>query len=312
MRHDEGFLDRTSRFRLYWQRWLTDGPPRGIVVIVHGVGEHSGRYKNVAAPLVANGYSVWGYDHRGHGRSSGRRIHVDRWGDYREDLQSVLDLVAHSEPAKALFLYGHSMGALVVLDFLLHHPQRVQGAIVSGAPMEPAGVASPWQIVVARALSAWCPGFPLRLNLDSTTLSRDPAAVQAYRSDPLVTGRTTVRWGTETLAAVARVKARAAELRVPVLLIHGEADRLNLPRGSRVLRDAIAGAELQIYRGAYHEAHNDLEHMRVAEDVRQWLNRRIPTAPWRCLSSRFLLDPRCPSPTHTSDMMRRSAGSVAS
>lgn len=278
MKHEESSVERPKGIRLFCQHWQPAAAARANVVIVHGVGEHSGRYMNVVAPLVAHGYGLWGYDHRGHGRSSGRRIHVDHWDEYREDLLAVLDLVIKAEPATPIFLYGHSMGALVVLDFLLHHPQRVQGAVVSGAPIEPAGAASPWRIAVARSLSGWFPRFRLNLNLDITTLSRAPEVVQAYRSDPQVSGHATVRWCTEFLDTNARVKDRVTELSMPLFVLHGEADRLNLPCGSRFLCNAAARAELKLYPGAYHEPHNDPGHEQVAEDVQRWLDRQLGDA----------------------------------
>jgi alpha-beta hydrolase superfamily lysophospholipase len=284
MRHEEGFVERPKGIRLSCQCWRTDAAARANVVIVHGLGEHSGRYMNLVVPLATHGYDVWGYDHRGHGRSSGRRIHVNRWGEYREDLLAVLDRVMQAGPDKPIFLYGHSMGALVVLDFLLNYPQRVRGAIVSGAPIEPAIAGSAWRIAVARVLSAWCPRFRLDPNLDITALSRDPDVVRTYRSDPLVTGRVTVRWCTEILDAIVRVKTRASELSMPLLLLHGEADRLNLPVGSRFLCDAVARADLKLYPDGYHEPHNDPEHERVAEDVRRWLERQLGDA--FCVPSR--------------------------
>jgi alpha-beta hydrolase superfamily lysophospholipase len=169
------------------------------------------------------------------------------------------------------------MGALVALDYLLCQSPALRGVIVSGAPIEPAGVAKPYLVVLAHFLSRVWPRFPLRLRLDTPALSRDPAVVKAYETDPLVHGLATSRWGTETLAAIERVKAQAAQVNVPILVIHGGADRLNSPNGSRSFFEKVNSSdkELKVYPGGYHEPHNDMDYEQVANDIEQWLERHL-------------------------------------
>ncbi len=275
MQHAEGRLTGAGGLELYWQNWRPESAPRAAVVLVHGVGEHSGRYANVVGPLVGDGYAVYGYDQRGHGRSPGPRVHIDHWSEYREDLRACLGLVAREEADRPLVVYGHSLGSLVVLDYLLEGSGGLAGAIVSGVPLEPAGIASPLLVAVARLLSGVRPRRSLDLRLDAAALSRDPEVVEAYRADPLVTSRATVRWGTESLAAVRRVKEGMGTVDVPLLVLHGEADRLNLVDGARALAEALPHGDttLRIYPGVYHEPHNDLGHEQVAADVVGWLAR---------------------------------------
>lgn len=274
MKHEEGFFRGTKGLELYYQHWQPDAEPRAIIAIVHGVGEHSGRYMNVVKPLTTHGYAVYGYDHRGHGRSAGRRVHINRWGEYREDLKIFLDTVTKQEPEKPVFLYGHSMGALIALEYLSHHPQRLSGAIISGAPIEPAGVSKPYLVALARTLSGVWPRFSVNLGLDITALSRDPDVAKAYETDPLVSRRATVRWGTESLNTISWVKAHATKINIPILLIHGEADRLSLAQGTRSLFEIMTHADktLRIYPGGYHEPHNDIDHEQVVADIQQWLD----------------------------------------
>jgi alpha-beta hydrolase superfamily lysophospholipase len=278
MKHETGSFRSTDGLELYSQRWLPDAGPLAVVGIVHGVGEHSGRYMNVVTPLAAHGCAVFGYDHRGHGRSPGQRIHINHWRGYREDLHAFLGVVSEQQPGIPVFLYGHSMGALVALDYLLHYPQGLKGAIVSGAPIDPAGVAKPCLVALARTLSGVWPRFSLNMGMDITVLSRDPDVVKAYQADPLVTGRATVRWCTENLNTVAWVKAHAKEISIPILFIHGEADRLNLAHGTRFLFEAMTDTDktLRIYPGRYHEPHNDIGHEQVVADIMQWLEERNP------------------------------------
>jgi alpha-beta hydrolase superfamily lysophospholipase len=275
--HDEGIFRGAGGIELYRQCWQPEREARAVLAIVHGHGEHSGRYANVVHSLVPRGYAIYGFDQRGQGRSRGQRGHIDSWTEYREDLGAFLRWIAIQEPHRPVFLMGHSMGALVVLDYLLHDSKGIRGAIVSGAPIEPAGVAKPALVLLSRLLSSVRPRFPLSLALDTSALSRDAAVVKAYVADPLVHGRITARWGTETLAALAWVKAHAPEVNIPILFIHGEADRLNRSSGSRAFFDrvAIEDKTLNMYPEMYHELHNDRGYDRVLSDLERWLGRHL-------------------------------------
>jgi alpha-beta hydrolase superfamily lysophospholipase len=277
MKQSEGTFQGAGGLDLFFRCRLPEGEARAVLAIVHGHGEHSGRYENVAGALVPRGYTVYGFDQRGHGRSPGQRGHIDSWAEYRGDVGAFLRLIEEREPHRPVFLLGHSMGALVVLDYLLHDSKGIRGAIISGAPIEPAGVAKPALVFVSRLLSRVCPRFPLRLALDTSALSRDAAVVRAYVKDPLVHGRFTARWGTEALAAVARVRARAAAVDVSVLFVHGEADRLNLAEGVRGYFEKVACADktILVYPEMYHELHNDLGYDRVLSDLGRWLERHL-------------------------------------
>jgi len=275
MRHEEGRFTGVGELELYCQQWCPDTEPRGVVALVHGVGEHSGRYMNVVAPLVDAGYAVYGYDHRGHGNSPGRRVHIESWEQYREDLGTYLAVIAERVPGRPIVLYGHSMGSLVVLDYLLEHPADVRGAIVSGIATEPAGVGNPVTIAAAKVLSGVVPRLSVNLGIDVRSLTKDPTAVEAFRADPLITGRATVRWGAESLKTVERVKAGLGRIDRPLLVIHGEADPLNMATGARALYEACPNPDktLRVYPGVLHEPHNDLGHRQVAADISEWLDR---------------------------------------
>jgi len=278
MNHREETFRGADDLELRVQWWRPERGVRAALAIVHGHGEHSGRYMRIVDALLPHGYAVYGFDHRGHGRSRGQRGHIDSWAEYRGDVGAFLRWIAGQEPHAAIFLMGHSMGALVVLDYLLHEPGGIRGAIVSGAPLEPAGVAKRNLVLLSRVLSRVCPRFPLRLALDVSALSRDEAVVRAYVEDPLVHGRFSARWGTESLDTLARVKTRAADVRVPILFIHGEADRLNLPHGSRSFFEGVGFPDktLHLYPEMYHELHNDVGHEAVIADLKEWLGRHLP------------------------------------
>ena len=273
MHYSEGSFLGAGDMELYYQRWLPDSDPRAVVALVHGVCEHSGRYMNVVDRLVEDSYAVYGYDQRGHGASPGPRVHIDCWAEYREDLGSYLATVAEQVPDRPVVAYGHSLGSLVVLDYLMHEPRGLAGAIISGAALEPAGVSTPYLVAVARMLSGVAPRFSVDLKLDADALSRDPEVVDSYRADPLVTSCATVRWGTESLDTLKRVKEGMGRIEIPLLVLHGEDDPLNLSGGARTLFESVShpGKRLHIYPGVRHEPHNDFGHEQVAADVAAWL-----------------------------------------
>jgi alpha-beta hydrolase superfamily lysophospholipase len=273
MEHNQGTFEGAGGMQLFYQRWCPQGEPKAVLAIVHGLGEHSGRYMNVVQYLVPRGYAVYGFDHRGHGRSPGRGCHIISWEEFRRDVKAFLETVQSLEPSRPVFLYGHSMGSLIVIDYVIRHPQGLQGAIFSGAPIEPIGVAGPAKKMLARLLSRFWPGFTFTVDMDSEAMSRDPAAVQAYNDDPLNHKLGSARWGTEALETLGWVTEHARDVRLPVLMVHGGGDRINTASGSQKFFDAIdyPDKELIIYPGSYHEVHNDLDHALMARDLERWL-----------------------------------------
>ncbi len=256
----------------YVHSWEARDRAKAALAIVHGFGEHGGRYAGLASYLAERGVEVAAADLRGHGRSPGRRGHIQRWSDYRADAGALVDRLGRRQAQLPLFLYGHSMGALVALDYALRRPAGLAGLVSSAVPLLPTNVASPLKIAVARWFSRGWPTFPMRLRLDTSALSRDPAVVRAYEDDPLVHDRGTARWGTEVLAATRWIEENASRLSIPVLLIHGETDRIASATGSRKLQEMVGGvSSLRIYPGAFHEPHNDLDRELVWADIAAWI-----------------------------------------
>lgn len=278
MAHDEGTFRGAGGIELYEQRWLPDaGEARAVVAIVHGFGEHSGRYTNMVDRLVPAGYAVYAFDLRGHGRSPGQRGHVDRWTEYREDVGAFVCHVSEREPGRPLFLLGHSMGGLIVLEYAEQHPEGLRGVIASGPLLAQPGI-SPVKLALGRVISRVYPRFSLDTGLDVTAISRDPAVVEAYRKDPLVHGRGTARLSTEIAAAQARTLAGAPTWTLPLLIIHGAADRLAPATGSRAFFERVpAGVDKErdeIPDGA-HEPHNDTSQRQALDILQGWLDRHL-------------------------------------
>ncbi|MBI4722182.1 MAG: lysophospholipase [Candidatus Stahlbacteria bacterium] len=248
-----------------------------ILILLSGVGDHSGRYSNVVNYLTAQGYAVYGFDLRGHGHSSGQRGHINKWSDYSGDLQSFLDLVCSRESGAKLFLMGHSLGALISLDYVLRYPAGLCGAIINGAPFEPIGIAKPYKVALARLLSRFMPRFSIPLDFESVAMSRDSIVVRDYIADSLGHKIVSVRWGTESLATLKWVKEHSTDLSIPILILHGGADRLNSSEGSRHFFDKLTFPDktLRIYPEGYHESHNDINYQQVMQDIGQWLDSHI-------------------------------------
>lgn len=276
MEHWHSTFEGTGGLQLFVQRWRPEGGSRATLAIVHGFGEHSGRYANVVEYLVPKGYTVYGYDLRGHGRSPGQRGYINRWEEFREDTRAFLALVTREEPDRPLFLMGHSLGGLIVLDYAIRYPEGLRGVIASG-PALAQTTASPLLMLLSRVLSRLWPRFSLDTHLDATAISRDPAVVEAYRNDPLVHSLGTARLGTEMTATMDWVNAHAANLRVPLLILHGGADRLVPADASRAFFEQVAleDKERHEYEGGYHEPHNDLGKEQALADLEAWLERHL-------------------------------------
>lgn len=274
MEHQELSFTGVGGISLYGQVWLPGARPRGVVVLAHGFGEHSGRYRNVVAGLVPRGFAVYAFDLRGHGRSEGPRGLILSWREYREDLGACLRFAVGQHPGIPVFLYGHSLGALIALDYAIRTPGDVRGVVISGPTLGPPGI-SPFLLLLSRVLSVVAPRFTLEAGVDADTLSRDPQVCQAYRDDPLVHGRASARLGGELQRTIAWVQAHAADLKLPLLLVHGGADRLSPTAHSRQFFPKVGAADKSFLElpGGFHEPHNDIEHVRVVADIAAWLER---------------------------------------
>ena len=266
---------------LHWYRWLPQGDPLGIVLLVHGYAEHLGRYGHVAAPLTAAGFGVYGLDHWGHGKSGGAPGFVPAFSAYTDGVEALLDKVEEAHPGVPLFLLGHSMGGLIAALHLITHQAHYAGAILSGPAIMAAQEPSRFMIWISRLLSRIAPRLGV-LQLDPGGISRDPAVVAAYLADPLVyNGKMGARLAKEMFEAMAAARAGAGAIGLPLLLLHGQEDRLTAPQGSEYLHAHVGSLDntLRLYPGLYHEIFNEPEQREVLGDVTSWLEAHLPQGP---------------------------------
>ena len=261
---------------LFRQVWRPAGPARAVLVNIHGLGDHSGLYPTLVEHFPSRGITVHAMDLRGNGRSAGQRAYVERWEEFRGDLRRFLDLVREEEPGQPVFLLGNSLGGLIVLDYVLHHPDGLRGVIAASPPLGRLTVPAPL-LALGRVFSRVWPRFSLRTGMDLSGLARDPVVAQTILADPLFHRVGTARLSTEVVAAIARVQAAAPDFPLPLLVLHGSEDRMVPPDGSRefVARVGHPDRELREYGGAYHVLFADLDHERVLTDVERWIEARL-------------------------------------
>jgi len=271
--------------------WRPAGPApeRAAVVLVHGLGEHIGRYDALAERLAMEGYTVHGYDQRGHGRAEGPRAQVDRFERLVDDLGEVVARVRAAHPGRPIVLFGHSMGGVVALRAAQAGVVAPDALVLSSPALDVSGGAPGWLRALLSRLAGPFPDLPTR-PVDVSAVSRDPAVVAAYRDDPAVFhGPVKARMATELVragaAAIAEARAsagaHASTDAPPVLIVHGRDDRIADPAASVRLHEALAGrdATLELYDDGPHELFNDPLRERVLDDVLRWLDARLDGHP---------------------------------
>jgi len=272
MKHMEGTITAGDGITLFTQSWLPEGDTTGRVLLVHGMGEHSSRYEHVARVLTAAGLRVDSFDHRGHGRSTGVRGHSPSYQRLQDDIQLMLE----QDNTNPVFLYGHSMGGNLVLNFGLKNP-AVRGIIATGPWLRLTEQPSGAVILFARLMAAIKPDLTINSGLDADGLSHDSALNQAYRDDPLVHPKISVKHFSGIHDAGLAAIEQAAAFTTPLLLIHGEKDPICDPEASRQFFAACKSGDktLNIWPELFHEVHNEPEQDEVLAVIRDWIAARF-------------------------------------
>ncbi len=272
--HSTGTFIGKSGVEIFFQVWNVPNP-KGLLVIAHGLGEHSSRYDNLINALDGKGISVYALDHRGFGRSGGKKGHVDSFMDYIYDLKIFVNMIKDRQPGKPLTLLGHSMGGVVACKYALTHPADLDALVLSG-PAFMASVKVPaWKSKLAGFLSSKMPSLSMSSGLDSNAISRDKDVVRTYDEDPLVHDKVTPRFFTEFMNTAEECLNRVSELKMPLLLFHGTEDQLADFNSSKITyeRAQSKDKELYLFENLYHETMNEPEKDRkkVLDQVSKWI-----------------------------------------
>ena len=281
-RHQTGLMDGAGGEKLFWQAWQPAGDKRGVLVVMHGLKDHSSRYSGLAQKLTAAGYALYAFDLRGHGRSSGRRVQIDSFDQYVADLAGFLEMVRRREPGAPIFLFGHSMGGAIATLTAIERQPALAGLLLSG----PALRLDVWPLTlpITRHSGSLTPSLPF-FRLADDDFSSDPAVVAAIGKDPLVYHRgAPVGTAAGLIGATQRIWAGLDRLTLPILAMHGTKDKLTSPAGSRelVARAPSTDATLRLYEGFMHDLLHETDGARVAADIQAWLDAHTggPAAPF--------------------------------
>lgn len=265
--------DQGERYR---RAWLPPEPKRALI-LVHGYGEHAGRYDEMAMHFAERGFAVHAFDQAGHGRTAGPRGHVDRFSRLPEEVARFADLVALDHPGVPITLLGHSMGGLVVAATCIEHRLPVDRVVLSGALLAlEADFRQRMSLFAARLLSAIWPTLGLATGLDAEGLSRDPEVIRRYLDDPYVKDRMTTRFAAGMNEALAKAASGASQVTLPMLVLHGGLDPISPPAGSRAFHAGLpasiaAASRLEIYPELRHEIFNEPDRVAVWQDILDWL-----------------------------------------
>ena len=277
MRHFDTEWQTSDGATLYAQGWEPEQKPVAVICMIHGLGEHFGRYRHLAEFLTDHGFAYVGVDLRGHGKTPGQRGYVPSFNAFMQDISLLLDQVGIRYPSLPKFLYGHSLGGILVLNYCLRKTPDLAGVIVTSPGLRNALEEQTAKVAFANIAGTILPRISLPSGLDTSGLSRNPEIARAYLEDPLVHDRATLRMAKETLAAIPYIFENAKDFHYPLLLMHGTADRLAYARGSQEFAGLAIQAEidLKLWEGAYHELHNELEKDQVFDYLLQWLQMRL-------------------------------------
>ena len=279
MAHSEFTKKAYDGLSLYFQLWQTEDEQKGVVCLVHGLGEHGGRYAYWANLLNQAGYTLMIYDLRGHGKSGGQRGHVSSFEDYLKDTDILLKEAQDRFPKVAIFLYGHSLGALIVSEYILSRRPKLNGVILTALSNKTPLQEQKLKVTLSKLLGSLIPKVSLASGLVPSTISRDPEVVRLYVNDPLVHHQVSLGWGKSTLDNIAWTEQHASEWALPVLFMHGENDQLGYADGSREFAAKIKGdCTLKIWPGLFHEVHNEPEKEQVFAYLKKWMDDHLISA----------------------------------
>jgi alpha-beta hydrolase superfamily lysophospholipase len=284
MQQQKGYLIGQLGLRLSYAQWASEGEPKALALLVHGYGEHSGRYLHLIEALNQHGYAVFTIDHRGHGESEGERACVEQFDYFVDDLHLLVGNIKEAYPiprtsgdALPLFMIGHSMGGLIATRYALAHEAELRGLVLSGAALQVGDDVSPFLKAISKWLAKLIPNTAIFANPENA-LSRDPEVERRFDADPLCyKGKVKARMGYEMMIASEDARARMAQLSLPLLIMHATDDQLTNPAGSQEFYEQARSQDktLKLWQDYKHELFNELEKEQVIDFMIEWLDERV-------------------------------------
>ena len=276
MRHFESSWIAKDGLKTFFQGWEPEGTPQAVICLVHGLGEHSGRYLHVAQRLNGAGFSVLTMDLRGHGKSAGTRGHIDSIDNFLDDIDRLLEEAEDRYPGKPRFLYGHSLGGILVLFYTLKRQPTLAGVVATSAGLRTALEKQTAKVALSKALAAFFPKMSMPSGLNAPDISHDTAVVHAYQNDPLVHDRASLAFAKTMFDVLPWTFQHAGEFKPPLLLIHGTEDKIAFASGSQEFASLVPGdCTLKLWDGLYHETHNEPEKEQVLAFLIGWLQSKL-------------------------------------
>jgi len=273
MTHSE-FNFHIYKTDFYGQVWKAN-TTKAVVVLVHGMGEHSGRYKHVANKLTENEFSVVAFDQFGHGKTSGKRGHNPNFDAVLESVSKTIEKAKELFPNKPIFLYGHSMGGNVVINYSIRKQHTLKGVIATSPFLRLAFQPSKIKLIMGKLLQKITPSITLENELNINAVSRDKTEVDKYVNDPLIHNKISPNFSLTFIETGKWAIENAHKLKTPILLLHGTADEIIDYKGSKEFANNAKNATLKLYKDGYHELHNDLCKKEMLQDVVNWLNSQL-------------------------------------
>ena len=279
MKTFEAKLKSKDDIDFFVRGWEPEQKPKAVVALVHGLGEHTGRYEHVAKAMTEAGYAITSFDLRGHGKSSGIRGHFPSLDAVMQDIKDFFIFLTDRYPNTPQFLYGHSLGGLLVLTYALKNKTALKGVIATGAGLRSPIHEQKMKIIMAKLLGSLAPSTLIASGLETAAISQDQNIVDIYIKDPLVHDRISLGFGKAGLNATDFVWSHAEEFSVPLLIMHGTADRITSPHGSADFAKLAAknnkDVTLKLWEGMYHEVHNEPDKEQVLRFIIDWLDRHL-------------------------------------
>ncbi|HLL55667.1 MAG TPA: lysophospholipase [Myxococcaceae bacterium] len=277
-RRDEGFFSAKDNLRLYWETTYPDGEPKAHVGVVHGYGDHCGRYRGVIDSLAAQGLVVHAFDYRGHGQADGRRGFCDRFTDLIDDLDLFWQRLRGAAQGKKTFLLAHSNGGLMAVHWVLaRRPEGLAGLLLSAPYLRLALTPPASKIFAAKVVGRMLPWLPIKTELTPQDLTRDLDEQRKVEKDPLYNRMVTPRWFIESGKAQLEAMAQAGGLKSPLLVFCGEADKVASPDAAREFFEHAGSADkrFKVYPGMRHEPLNEIGREEVYRDISGWISEHL-------------------------------------